>query len=1030
MRRTLLSASLLLACIANAQQPWQDPKVNQVNREPMRSAYFAFESKEKALDNVKTNSSRYLSLEGMWKFNWVKDANLRPLNFQSASFDDSRWDDFPVPGIWELNGYGDPIYKNVGYAWATQFKSNPPMVEDKNNHVGSYRRTIEIPSDWKGEQVFMHVGSATSNLQVWVNGKYVGYSEDSKLAAEFEITKYLKPGKNLIAMQVFRWCDGTYLEDQDFWRLSGIAREVYLYARPTARINDVFVTPDLDAQYVNGKLLVELTSKGAAGKQVNLSLLDASGKEISTKTAKLKSNGILSENIEVNDPLKWSAETPNLYSLIISLQDNNGQVIETIHQPVGFRKIELKNAQILVNGQPVLFKGADRHELDPLTGYVVSEERMIEDIRIMKENNLNAVRTSHYPNDPRWYALCDKYGIYVVAEANVESHGMGYGEKTLAKDDRFKLAHLERNQRNVEALKNHSSIIFWSLGNEAGDGANFVESYKWIKNRDASRAVQYEQAGLKEHTDIYCPMYAGYGHMEKYAEGNPDRPLIQCEYAHAMGNSMGGFKEYWDVIRKHPSLQGGFIWDFVDQGLRDYASNGKMIYTYGGDYGRYPASDHNFNNNGLISPDRKPNPHMYEVGYFYQSIWSTPVDLKKGVVEIYNENFFKDLSDYYMVWQIQADGKIVAQGVENNFSVAPQSRKNIQLSGYALPNDSYNEIFLNIDFKLKKQEGVLEAGSIIAKDQIEIKGYTNYSAELTPSVKSVSKSEQLSDITLIGNATKVVFNKQTGWIDYLEIDGQNMLKDGYPIRPSFWRAPTDNDYGAGFQRHFEAWKNPNMKLTTLKCNQLDADYVVEAVYELSELAATLNLTYQLNGHGELKVTQALNVDQSKEKMPHLPRFGMQVVMPEAFNRVEYYGKGPGENYSDRNYANRIALYQQTVEEQFYPYIRPQETGNKTEIRWWKLQDVDGRGVMFRSDAPFSASALHFLPQDLDDGIRKEDNQSHSGELNPRKLTSFLIDAKQMGLGCINSWGARPLEEYMIPYGNYSFSFVMTPVAKK
>lgn len=1029
MKITLLSTSLLLSCLANAQNPWQDPKVNHINREPMHSSFFAFESTEKAQQNCKTNSSRFLSLEGLWKFNWVKDANNRPVNFHSTAFDDSHWGEFPVPGIWEMNGYGDPIYKNVGYAWATQFSSNPPMVEDRNNHVGSYRRSIEIPADWKGEQVFMHVGSATSNLQLWVNGKFVGYSEDSKLAAEFDITKYIKPGKNLIAMQVFRWCDGSYLEDQDFWRLSGIAREVYLYARPQARIQDLFVTTDLDDKYQDATLNVEISPKNAAGKQLMLSLLDANGNEVASKKVSVKGGSNIAESISVANPLKWSAESPNLYSLIVSLQDNKGTTIECINQQVGFRKIELKGAQILVNGKPVLFKGADRHELDPLGGYVVSVDRMIEDIRIMKENNLNAVRTSHYPNDPRWYELCDRYGIYVVAEANVESHGMGYGEKTLAKDERFKLAHLERNQRNVEAQKNHPSIIFWSLGNEAGDGVNFEASYEWIKNRDKTRAVQYEQAGQKNHTDIYCPMYAGYEWMEKYAQENPKKPLIQCEYAHAMGNSMGGFKEYWDLIRKYPALQGGFIWDFVDQALRGYTPDGKMIYTYGGDYGRYPASDHNFNNNGLISPDRKPNPHMNEVRYYYQNIWTTPVDLEKGIVEVYNENFFVDLADYYLVWQLQADGKIIAQGV-NDLAVGPQQKTKINLNGYTLPKQNNGELLLNIDYKLKNQQGVLEAGYVVAQEQIEVQPYKNFSADLNPSNAKATVSEQLASYTLSGNGTQVTFNKKTGRIEYLDINGLDMIKEGYDLSPSFWRAPTDNDYGAGFQKNFGAWNNPEMKLKSLRQEEKNGNQIMKAEYEMPEVSSTLLMTYELNGLGELKVTQEINVDKSLEKMPHLPRFGMKMVMPKSFDRVEYYGKGPGENYCDRNNGDRIGHYKQSVSEQFYPYIRPQETGNKTEIRWWKLIDVDGRGLMFRSDIPFSASALHFLNEDLDDGIRKEDSQSHGGALTERDFTVFHIDAKQQGLGCINSWGSWPLGKYMLPYDNYSFSFVISPVNKK
>ena len=586
MRNLFLSVCVCLSMTTFAREKeWQDPQVNEMNRAPVRAAYFAYPTADAAVVGIREKSPNFMSLNGLWKFNWVKNETERPVGFYQVGFEDQHWVDFPVPGLWELNGYGDPVYKNVGYAWSNQFAPNPPMIETENNHVGSYRRTVDLPADWKGQQVYLHVGSATSNLYVWVNGKFVGYSEDSKMAAEFDITKYLHPGKNLIAMQIYRWCDGSYLEDQDFWRLSGIGRDVYLYARNPQHIEDIFVVPDLDAAYKDGTLEVKANVSRGGG-LVEMELKDGNGQVAATKSVKPDGKGNLHTVFEVADPAKWSAEEPNLYTLTLTLK-NGSRIVEVIPLKVGFRKIELKQdlGQIWVNGKPVLFKGADRHEMDPLTGYVVSRERMIQDIRILKENNLNAVRTCHYPDDPEWYDLCDEYGIYLVCEANIESHGMGYGNKTLAKVPAFAKAHLERNQRMVETFKNHPSIIFWSLGNEAGDGPNFEACYKWIKERDHSRAVQYERAGEAAHTDIVCPMYAGLGHMENYAKNEKKyRPFILCEYAHAMGNSMGGFKEYWDLIRKYPKLQGGFIWDYVDQGLRGYAADGSMIYTYGGDF--------------------------------------------------------------------------------------------------------------------------------------------------------------------------------------------------------------------------------------------------------------------------------------------------------------------------------------------------------------------------------------------------------------------------------------------------------------
>lgn len=652
-----------------------------------------------------------------------KDHDKAPRDFYSLKYDDSQWTDFPVPGILELNGYGDAIYSNNGYPWRTQFRPEPPFVEERNNYTGSYRKMVTVPADWKGERIYLHVGSATSNLMVWVNGKFVGYSEDSKVSAEFDLTKYLTPGKeNLIAMQVMRWCDGSYLEDQDFWRFTGIAREVYLYARPQAHIADLFITPDLVNNYQDGTLEVKLNAVGAKGETVMFSLKDKEGKEVAAQTAKVGGNGEVKVNFDIKNPLKWTAETPNLYTLYTTLMDGK-QVAEVVPQRVGFRKVEIKNAQVLVNGQPVLFKGANRHELDPVTGYVVSMDRMLEDIRVMKELNINAVRTCHYPNDPRWYELCDIYGIYMVAEANIESHGMGYGDKTLAKEPTYEKAHLERNESNIKIYKNHPSIIFWSVGNEAGYGPNFEKAYDLVKAYDPSRPCQYEQAGQNGKTDIFCPMYYDYGGCDKYSQGDNPRPLIQCEYAHAMGNSMGGFKEYWDMVRKYPKYQGGFIWDFVDQGLRVKNKQGKTIYAYGGDFGRYPTSDHNFNCNGIINPDRKPNPHANEVRYYYQNIWATAKDLKAGEVEVYNENFFKSLDDVELQWTLESEGKVLANG-RNALDIPAQQKRVVKLDGYSLPADVKGEVVLNLDFVLKKAEPMLDAGYAVAREQFVVNPYT------------------------------------------------------------------------------------------------------------------------------------------------------------------------------------------------------------------------------------------------------------------------------------------------------------------
>lgn len=1028
MRKLFLSVCVLLSMATFARQKeWLDPEVNAINRAAMRAAYFAYPSVESAQAGIKEKASNFMSLNGMWKFNWVQNETEKPVNFYQVGFEDQCWVDFPVPGIWEVNGYGDPLYKNVGYAWSNQFRSNPPLVESANNHVGSYRKTIDLPADWKGKQVYLHVGSATSNLYVWVNGKFVGYSEDSKMAAEFDITKYLQPGKNLIAMQVYRWCDGSYLEDQDFWRLSGIGRDVYLYARTPVHIEDIFITPDLDAAYKDGKLdVVANVTRG--GGSVELELKDMNGATVGKKEVRPDGKGNIRTFIEVSNPAKWSAEEPNLYTLTFTLKNAAGKVLEVIPQRVGFRKIELKKdlGQIWVNGKPVLFKGADRHEMDPLTGYYVSRERMIQDIQVMKENNLNAIRTCHYPDDPEWYNLCDEYGIYLVCEANIESHGMGYGERTLAKNPAYAKAHLERNQRMVEAFKNHPSIIFWSLGNEAGDGPNFEACYKWIKERDGSRAVQYEQAGSKAHTDIMCPMYDDLNWMEKFAKSDDPRPLIQCEYAHAMGNSQGGFREYWDLIRKYPKLQGGFIWDYVDQGLRGYSRDGSMIYTYGGDFNLYDGSDNNFNCNGLISPDRVPNPHMNEVKKVYQSIWTTPVDLQKGLVNVYNENFFIDLSDYYMEWTLLADGEAIESGVVAQLNVAPLATEQVAL-GYQLPRTE-KELLLNVSYKLKRAKQLLQAGYVVAEDQLSVQPYTGFNASIAASDKAVKIYEDLVHVVLTTGETQVTFDKRNGWIRGLSMNGLEMLEYGYSLQPNFWRAPTDNDMGANLQNRFRSWKNPEMKVKGFKAEQNGTNALVTVDYEMPGVSAALKMIYEINYEGEIRICQDMKVDKSKEKMPHLFRFGMQVVMPGGFDRIDYYGRGPVENYSDRNFSENIGRYRQLVKDQYYPYIRPQESGTKTDIRWWKLTDIDGRGLEIRSDVPFSASALPYLQDDLDEGTRK--HQRHSGDLKTRDLTTLSFDLKQMGLGCINSWGAWPLEPYLLPYDDYTFNVVITPVRKR
>ena len=1061
-RFTLLTLVQIALIPVFSQQPvWLDPKVNSENEKPDVADYFAYENLESALKGEKSLSSRFMSIEGSWKFNFVKNAYDKPEGFFAEGYDDSKWADFKVPGLFEMNGYGDKIYTNVTYPWNNEYPINPPMVGERDNYVGSYRQSFTVPADWKGERVYIHVGSATSNLWVWVNGKYVGYSEDSKMEAEFDITDYVRFGdKNLIAMQIMRWCDGSYIEDQDFWRFTGIAREVYLYARPESHLDDYSVVTDLDEKYMNATLQFDATLAGADGKVLELQLKDASGKDVWSGRQTVQ-DGAANVTVQVKNPYKWTAETPYLYTLYITLQENDGKVIEVVPQKVGFRKVEIRDRQLLVNGQPILIKGADRHEMDPYGGYVVPLERMVQDIQIMKQMNINAVRTSHYPDDPRWYDLCDEYGIYLVAEANLEGHGMMYGSSPLARNPEYEQAHLERNKSNVITYKNHPSIIVWSMGNEDGDGQNFVTCYKWIKEYDKTRPVQYEGAtGSPDHCDIHCPMYADYGAMERHERGNDPRPMIECEYAHAMGNSEGGFKEYWDIIRANRSVQGGFIWDFVDQAVYGKNADGKEIFLYGGDEGRYPTSDQNFNCNGLIAPDRRWNPHAYEVQYFYQNIWVTPVELRKGVFEVYNENFFKDLSEYTMEVFILSDGEEV-KGSRTEVKlpkIGAQKRVKLTVPGFAKTMNrlfdtrcaTYQpEILVEVEFKLKNDAPLLDKGFVVARQQFTYVGSEfRYSLASDPyplDKPDVKIDEAVAYVKLEAAGVVYTFNKNTGWIDYIDIDGKQITQNGGQLKSDFWRAPTDNDYGANLHTRMQAWRNPGLRRTAFECKVEDGLGKVNVRYEIEQLYASLELEYVLDRDGYMFVSQKMITrpdeaaqamaqaapqrpgqrGQRQQGMPDIFKFGMTMEMAQEFDRVEYYGRGPVENYSDRNSSQFLGIYKSTVADQYFPYIRPQENGNKTDVRWWRVTNAEGKGLEFYSDAPLSMSSLNYTTADLDEGPNK--HNVHAGDLTPRRYTVVHIDKAQYGLACVNSWGATPLEQYKLHYGDYSYRFVIAPL---
>lgn len=1030
--RTIANVSLCLAmlsmssgALAQSESRWQNVNINQQNREHRRANFFAFENLEKAQSFDKKKSANYLSMEGMWKFNFVKDHNKRPANFFALKYDDSQWKDFPVPGLFELNGYGDATYKNIGYAWATQFDPNPPYISELNNYTGSYRRTFELPKDWKGKDVYFHVGSATSNLTLWVNGKYVGYSEDSKVAAEFNISKYLKPGKNLIAMQVMRWCDGSYFEDQDFWRFTGIAREVYLYARPKLHAADIRLNAALENNYQDGVLNYKVSLKGGKT-DVAITLCDKDGKQIAQATG---AQGV----IKVPKVNAWTAETPYLYKAYITLKNKQGAT-EVIPQKVGFRNVEIKNAQLLVNGQPVLVKGADRHEIDPDGGYVVSLERMIQDIKIMKQLNINAVRTSHYPCDPRWYDLCDEYGIYITAEANLESHGMGYEEKSLAKFPEYIVPHIERNEGNVKPLINHPSVIVWSLGNEGGYGINFEKAYDWVKACDPTRPAQYERGGYDSKTDIHCPMYIGYEESENYCKGNGTKPYIQCEYAHAMGNSEGGFKEYWDLIRKYPKYQGGYIWDFVDQGLRDKSPiTGKEIFTYGGDYGRYPGSDYNFNCNGIIAPNRRLNPHAYEIQYVLQNVWIKDFDAENGSFNVYNEFFFKNIDDLNLTATLFANGvKLTTVAIPDTKGIAPQATKLVKSEALksaiekAEAEHPTEEITINFAFASDGSQPLVDKGQVMARQQIVLNGYEFDKVDAPANTGSkIEVEETNSYVKVSAERMSVTIGKKTGMIDYLDVDGEPMLKFREGMTPEFWRAPTDNDYGASLQKKMRVWKNPQMNLKSFDKSENKDSVVLTANFEMPEVKAQLMLRYRINAAGEVAVTEKMTTDK-EAKVADLFRYGMQLQMPASFSKLEYYGRGPEENYIDRHSSSFIGKYEANVKDEYYPYVRPQESGNHTDIRYFSIfNPTTGKGITFEGYAPMECSAIPYLVEDLDAGIEKEHAWGqHSGDLVEKGLVQLHIQQRQFGLGCIDSWGSSPMEKYRMHYQDRCFSFVI------
>lgn len=1032
LKRTFIIALLAAAVPAAAQTAladWQDPGLFEINRLPMRASV--------------RSDAPVMYLNGIWQFHWTEDLSLdSAAAFAAPGFDDSAWGTMPVPGMWELNGYGEPLYVNTSYAWKGHFKDNPPFVPSEQNHVGRYRRHFTLTKAQTRSQVVLRIGSATSNVRVWVNGNTVGYSEDSKLEAAFDITPYVKKGDNVIALEIMRWCDGTYLECQDFWRLCGIARGVLLEFRPRkGAIRDVRVSADM-----NGAFDFDVDVEPGAT-QVRYELAGPDGSAL-TQVEKVYGDGAC-WNGTIGNPALWSAETPNLYSLRITTFAGK-KAVETAMLDVGFRSVEIRNSQLLVNGKPVLIKGVNRHEMSPDGGYCVTRDEMIRDIRVMKELNINTVRTCHYPNDPIWYELCDRYGLYVIDEANIESHGMGYGPATLARRDDFAAAHMERMQRMVKRDINHPSVIIWSLGNEAGDGPNFEKTYAWTKSFDPTRPVQYERAELSDHTDIFCPMYYDYEECEEFCGNNPDRPLIQCEYAHAMGNSMGGFAEYWDLVRKYPSYQGGCIWDFEDQALRwPYdPDQGKVcamsgagsrleekpswIYVFGGDFNTYDPSDESFNCNGIVSADRVPHPDAEEVKYQYRNIHckASAGDIAAGIVDIYNENFFISLDRYRCDWQLVRDGRPVLSGSRVLPAIAPQSSQTVRLEGLSLPETEGHDVSLWLDFYLLRDDGVLPRGTKVASDQIAVSRGLRFEPVPASDGSGISIAETDAAYTVSGDGWEASWSRDDGSLCSYKVGGRELL--AMPLMPCFGRAVTENDLGAKLDRKMACWLYPKFEPVGMLAFEEDGEAVVHLIYPLER--AHVQMRYTVTPGGVITLSMHFLPEGDAASIPDLFRVGVEFAMPGAFSTVDFYGEGPFDTYIDRRTAGRLGRWVQNVADRYdFGAARPQEHGTNVGVKSYKILDrLDGGGLQITSPAEFSASALPFTRQTLDLSVGE---WRHSRELLPlvhredrsKGITAVNCDLVQMGLGCVNSWGRIPRDEYMIHAKEYSFTLTLSPV---
>jgi len=1028
-------ASFLLSSAQTLEFDWENPQIIQKNKEKAHATLIPYATVKEALSFHEEQSPFYRSLNGEWQFHWSENPDSRPKYFYSETYDRSKWDTITVPSNWDMQGYDIPIYVNQPYAWTND--PHPPFVPHKYNPVGSYYREFAIDESWGDKLVFIHFGAVKSAMYIWVNGQKVGYSQGSKLPAEFDITPYIKHGKNTLAVEVYRWSDGSYLECQDFWRLSGIERDVYLVARSPLYIRDFEVRTSMNEDFSVGyiDLTVDLEQRVDAflkestvvfrlfrnGKQIKKTFISGKkfqGKE--TRTLHLKR--------EIPYPDLWSAEKPNLYEVVLELKSGI-HPFEVVSTNIGFREVKIVNSQMLVNGVPVLLKGTNRHEHDPITGHVISKRTMLKDIKLMKKFNLNAVRTSHYPNDPYWYDLCDKYGIYVVDEANIESHGMGYNlDRTLGNNPDWELAHLDRIERMMERDKNHPCVIIWSMGNEAGFGVNFKAASKMMHLIDPYRPVHYERAGEDSATDIVCPMYPSVNYLKAYANRDHYRPLIMCEYAHAMGNSTGNLQEYWDVIESEDVLQGGFIWDWVDQGLLQTTDDGEEYYAYGGDFGTDTIpSDNNFCINGLVFPDRTVHPGLWEVKKVYQYL-----KFKKtgNNIIIYNHYNHRNLSELDFYWSILEDGNEIMDGVISRFLAAPGDSVVFKIPQSESLTEQNVEYILTISAREKRRNGLVPSGHEVAWEQFNLPSMQGFSFSNLSAFDAVKTSESDTSLLFDGEDFQFEFNKQSGLLKSWLIEGEEVLHNEKGPTPSFWRGTTDNDFGNGFQKRAIFWKEAAKKLELYSFEWTSISKREKQLlckYHLPDNAGDLSMRYTVLGNGELYIQHSIKVNQDID-LPELPRWGLSMEVNKEFEQLQWYGRGPQENYWDRKSGYKIGRYKSTTIEQYVPYIRPQENSNLTDVRWASLQNTESKGFMIAAFPSMEFSAQNYTIDDFNQ-LDKKVNK-HTCDISPSDFITVDMDFRQTGVAGDDSWWSRAHPEYTLRAGDYCYAVRLAPLLKE